>query len=243
MNIYSPDDYFVTRCDSVESMVVDVKGYYSSGESYTNKWKYFFTDKQVIEGTFSKNDNIESKFKYELNSEKRITKSILDFKSINSSWYREIYNFEISNDKIVSEKHFSGTEFLRFVEYTYDDKEYLTKIVLLNPDTTLFSYETANYLGDRKTYAHEVFNSEGKSVSNEVLYSNIDSSSYVKNDNGDIAQFISPTSKPDNNILYMYQYKYKYNNRLNWIERKFYINYKEKKELQSVVKRKIKYKK
>jgi hypothetical protein len=241
MNIYPLQNYFVIKSDSVDNMVVDVKEYYSSGELHTTKWSYSLLNQHLIMGIFSKNDIAESRFQYVTDTLDRLISSKINFKSPLGGWYKEGYEFEYIGNKRVSEKHFSDTTFLRFVQYTYDEKDYLTKIALINPQNILVSYETAEYSKDRKSYTYEIFNDKDGSISKTINYSNLDVNAIKLNAYNDIVEFVVPTSNPQNKTICNVEYKYdKY---FNWVEKKIYLISEGKRKIQTVAKRKIKYKK
>ena len=240
MNIYHLYDYYAVRGDSVENIKVDVKEYYDSGESYTNKWTYAYKNRQTIQGTHTKDGDVDTRFEYKLDSLNQVIKRTIDSKFVNSTWRREGYEFDYQGGKLTTERQFSDKTFVRLAKYSYNNNGFLTKITFFNHENTLLSYETAIYMTDRPSYMNEVFNDKREPLSEHEFPCKIDSSSNKKNDYGDWMQILWLSSTAENTVLYTMEYQY--DKRLNWTERKIFIVVNGKKKSRSVVKRKLVYK-
>jgi len=243
MNRYGLDDYFETKKGEINKITVDMIGFYSSGETYKEKWNYFFISPSRIQGEKFKDGEFQMQFLLVLDSlnqvVKKVTESIIPLmeKKI------EIIVFEYSDNKVIFEKRYDDNynSLISTARYDYDNLNNPIKLSLYDSNGQLTSYETADYNYNNSTYLHKVFNSNDVVTLQETNYCNIFATKNIKNEYGDLVQIIWPTASPAENVYHSFESKD--DNQGNWIKRKRFVLENKEKNKHSIINRKIKYQK
>lgn len=241
MNRYGLDNYFEAQKGAVNQITVDQIGYYSSGETYQEKWIYSFSSPSRIQGEKFKDNELQLKFQFELDSLKRIVKKITAKKNPLMGWRKDSIVFEYAGNKVIFEKHYEDNTLIRSAKYEYDTLNNPTKLSLYNSNGQLISYETADYNHNQSTYLYKVFNANDVMSLQETNFCHIVEAKNLKNEHGDLVQVTWPTASPDENVYHSFEYEY--DKQGNWIKRKRFVWENKEKSKHSVITRRIEYQK
>lgn len=240
MNIYNLDDLYISRTDNVKQIIANVTGYYSSGETYKEKWIYNFIAPNKIAGQTYKEGQLTSSFEYVLNDSGIIVLKTTSFKQPLVGWQSMIIKYEYEAGNLKYEKHYSKEkELIDYVQFDYDSSNRPNKMSLFNATGELRSYETAEYNENEGTYNYKVFDSSGSLITEEKEYFNLDKTSNQYNKQGDLAFLKWPTSNPNKDVFHRLEYKY--DDMGNWIKRTWIILVGKKANKRSTISRKIIY--
>jgi len=241
MNIYRLDDYFETKKGEINKITVDEIGYYSSGDTYKEKWIYSFISPSRIQGEKYKDSELQMKFQLELDSLNRIVKKITESKNPLMGWRKEIIVFEYGDNNVIFEKRYDDNNLIRSAKYDYDNLNNPTKLSLYNSDGQLTSYETAVYNYNKSAYLYKVFSANDVMSLQETDFCNVVTAKNLRNEHGDLVQIIWPTASPDDKVYHTFEYEY--DNQGNWIKRKRFVLENKEKSRHSIINRKIEYQK
>ena len=239
MNIYGLDNYFETKKGEINKITVNKIGYYSSGETYKEKWIYSYISPGRIQGEKYEDNELQMKFQYELDSLNRIVKEFTESKIPLMGWRKEIVVFEYADNKVIFEKRYNENNLISTAKYDYDNLNNPIKLSLYNSKGQLSSYETADYDYNKSTYLYKVFDSNDVMSLQETNFCNIVAAKNLKNEQGDLVQIIWPTASPDENVYHSFEYEY--DNQGNWIKRKRFVLENKEKSKHSIINRKIEY--
>jgi hypothetical protein len=196
----------------------------------------------MVSGEFYSDEELSTRFLFQLDSLKRVVKRINDCKTPFNKWNREIYVYTYENEKRMAEQHFVGNnELVRKVSYLYDEQGRPIQLSLLDPENNLIAFETADYDNVNFKYVHKVYNSDNQLVLTKSNSYNPDTTQNLKNDFGDYIKIFWPTADPQKKIFHTYQYQYDKNG--NWIKMSEFISKDGKEDVISRISRKISYKK
>lgn len=242
MNIYNLENYYESRNDDIEKITVNKTGFYSSGETYNERWIFHFNEPNKIDGEFYKNGKLKSNFTYEFDEEKRLVKKKVRSNRPLVGWTKEIFLYEYLNENKIVEKHFNeNEELIRFVNFIYDDYNNPVKLTIVNLPSLQKSYETADYNYQNSSYKYSILNTNGDLVLEETNYCNTDTTNNTRNELGDFTKVAWGTSSPNRQVFHTMDYKY--DNNGNWIKRVRTVVSKDGKNKHSIIKRKIEYRK
>lgn len=241
MNIYGLDDYFETKNEEINKITVDKIGYYSSGETYKEKWIYSYISPGRIQGEKYEDNVLKMRFQYELDSLNRIIKEVTVSNIPLMGWNKEIIVFEYAGNKVMFEKHYNENNLISTVKYDYNNLNNPTKLSFYNSTGQLNSYETADYNYNESTYLYKVFNANNVMSLQEINFCNIVAAKNLKNEHGDFVQVVVPTASPDKNVYHSFEYEY--DKQGNWIKRKQFVLENKEKSKHSIINRKIEYRK
>ncbi|MFH6988122.1 hypothetical protein ACHRVW_10280 [Flavobacterium collinsii] len=236
INKPNTDDLYKVKEGDIESLEVFETNYLKN-ESYINKWVFNYLADTIVRGRLFKNEELKSVFEYNLDHEKNIIETKVNF-----------FSPYVKNDKLHIQYKFtdnvktlifldSNSQIKSRMKVEMDSLKSPIKITSINSNNEIESQETADYNYETNSYNYKVYNYKNEIVLNKTEVYNRD---FIleKNDFGDITKMIWPLSSNKTIITF----EYKYDKKGNWIkrtERNFENN---QESISSIIKRNIKYK-
>ncbi len=240
MNLYDLNDLYQVKASNVEQVIAEVKGFYSSGTTYNERWVFNYVNPKQIVGQLFKDSELTSNFEYFFDDSGKLTQTITSSRLPLVGWQSSVTQYKFEKDKLVEVRHLSKIlQLLDYVRYEYDNNNHPVKLTFFDNLNQIISFETAEYDTYRKKYTYRIFDSDKKLISEDMEYFNLNKSKDLFNNNGDLILIQWPRSNPDKKVFHSFDYKYDIKG--NWIKRKWLILEQKKKKRRSIVKRKIIY--
>lgn len=240
MNVYGTKLY-VIKHGIPKHITVNSKHYYASGDYYTKKSIYNYISNNELEGVEYKNEEEQLRFKYTLDSLNRILTENSEEKYPLVGWTSKQIRYNYVDAHLTQEMVYKNNTLIRNVYYKYNEKGNIESITIYNDSNERVSQEEATYDYDKDIYHYKVYNGKGDVVLSKLNYCITDTSENIRNAYGDFTKLLWTPSSTRKKTYLITEYKYDSNN--NWIEKKDYSQSDDKTKIQSIITRKIKYRK